>query len=66
MAMEKITKRDYFAIRMLQKLMDRCNEPGYEEKAAICESYKLADLMINLSGMPIREDHGLNETAHNH
>lgn len=63
--MEKIIKRDYFAIRILQKLMDRRNEPGYEEKAAIYEAYKLADLMVNLSGIPTYEDHKLNETAHN-
>jgi len=47
--MEKITKLDYFAIRILQKLMDRSNEPGYEDKAAIYEAYKLAELAINLS-----------------
>lgn len=49
--MEKITKRDYFAIRILPKLMDRTNEPGYDDRGAIYESYKLADLMINLSGL---------------
>ena len=50
--MKGVTMRDYFAIRILQKLMDRHNETGYEEKAAIYESYKLADLMVNLSGIP--------------
>lgn len=49
--MEKITKRDYFAIRILPKLMDRIDEPGYDAKSAIYKAYKLADLMINLAGL---------------
>ena len=49
--METISKRDFFAIQLLQKLMDRHNEPGYEETYSVYESYRLADLMINLSAL---------------
>ena len=49
--MEEITKRDYFAIRILPEIMGRINEHGYDDRGAIFESYKLADLMINLSGL---------------
>jgi len=48
--MEEITRRDYFTVRILQKLMDRFKEPGYEDKFAIYEAYRLADLAINISG----------------
>lgn len=49
--MEEITKRDYFAIKILQKLMGRRNEPGYTEESAIYEAYEIADLMVNVSGI---------------
>ena len=42
-----IDKRDYFAIQILHKLMDRCIEPGYTDRDAINEAYNLADLMID-------------------
>lgn len=48
---KEITRRDYFAVRIFIGLMGRHTEPGYEEKAAIYEAYRLADLMVNLSGL---------------
>ena len=43
--MEEITKRDYFAIRILQNLMDRSGGSVYNDEATICEAYRLADIM---------------------
>lgn len=47
--MEEITKRDYFAIKILQKLMGRRNEPGYTEESAI------RDYIQNLSGVVVND-----------
>jgi len=49
--MDNITRRDYFAIMILQKLMDRWKEKGYSEAYAISEACRLADLMIQEAGM---------------
>ena len=43
-----ITVRNYFAIRLMQKLMDRRLEAGYDEMSAIAESYRIADEMIKM------------------
>lgn len=45
--MKTITKREYFALRILLKLMDRSDAPGYYDDNAIKESYRLADVMMS-------------------
>jgi hypothetical protein len=38
--------REYFAIRLAVKLMDRHGEPGYADDDAMHEAYRLAEVMI--------------------
>lgn len=46
-----VNKRDYFAIKIMQKLMDRCHDAGYLDRDAVVAAYRLADFMIEYSAL---------------